>query len=158
MSEIRKIDQDKKAYLNLLLLADPDEAMIDRYLADGGMFVLFEGETAVSVCVVTELSTMACELKNLITDERFQRQGYGTRLVRYIMELYGESFDEMLVGTSNAVDSSIRFYQSLGFVYSHTVPNFFVDYYPEPILENGVQCRDMVYLRAALPKAKENTK
>ena len=37
---IRQITDNKKQYLDLLLLADPQEDMIDRYLDEGEMFVL----------------------------------------------------------------------------------------------------------------------
>ena len=38
--EIRKVETDKKRYLDLLLLADEQEDMIDRYLERGTMYVL----------------------------------------------------------------------------------------------------------------------
>ena len=38
--EIRKVETDKKQYLSLLLLADEQEDMIDRYLERGTMYVL----------------------------------------------------------------------------------------------------------------------
>ena len=37
---IRQITDNKKQYLDLLLLADPQEDMIARYLDKGEMFVL----------------------------------------------------------------------------------------------------------------------
>ena len=40
--EIRKIETNKKEYLELLLLADEQESMIDRYLERGDMFVMFK--------------------------------------------------------------------------------------------------------------------
>ena len=36
--KIRKIDKDKKQYLELLLLGDEHESMIDRYLEKGDMY------------------------------------------------------------------------------------------------------------------------
>ena len=38
--KIRKVETDKKQYLDLLLLADEQEEMIDRYLERGTMYVL----------------------------------------------------------------------------------------------------------------------
>ena len=38
--EIRQVTENKKAYLELLLLADEQESMIDRYLDRGTMYVL----------------------------------------------------------------------------------------------------------------------
>ena len=40
--EITLITEDKKDFLNLLLLADEQEDMIDRYLARGKMFVAYQ--------------------------------------------------------------------------------------------------------------------
>ena len=37
--EIRKVETDKKRYLDLLLLADEQEDMVDRYLERGTMYV-----------------------------------------------------------------------------------------------------------------------
>ena len=39
--EIKKVISDKKEFLELLLLADEQESMIDRYLERGDMFVLY---------------------------------------------------------------------------------------------------------------------
>ena len=38
----QEITEDKKAYLELLLLADEQEDMIDRYLDRGRMFAAYE--------------------------------------------------------------------------------------------------------------------
>ena len=38
--EIRKVTENKKQYIDLLLLADEQESMIDKYLDRGDMFVL----------------------------------------------------------------------------------------------------------------------
>ena len=40
---ITKITHNKKAYLPLLLLADEEEAMLDRYLERGTMYVFDDG-------------------------------------------------------------------------------------------------------------------
>ena len=41
--KIRKVRHNKKEYMELLLLADEQEDMIDRYLERGDMFVLEDG-------------------------------------------------------------------------------------------------------------------
>ncbi len=43
---IKKILSGKKEYLELLLLADEQESMIDRYLERGEMYVFLEEKTA----------------------------------------------------------------------------------------------------------------
>ena len=51
--EIRKVETDKKRYLDLLLLADEQEDMVDRYLERGTMYVL-EDDGVKAECVVTD--------------------------------------------------------------------------------------------------------
>ena len=41
---IEKITNNKKQYLDLLLLADEQEDMIDRYLESGDMFALYDDD------------------------------------------------------------------------------------------------------------------
>ena len=50
--EIRRVETNKKQYLALLLLADEQEDMIDRYLERGSMYVL-EDDGVKAECVVT---------------------------------------------------------------------------------------------------------
>lgn len=54
MINIYPIFCNKKQYLDLLLLADEQESMIDRYLERGDMFVLVDNEEVKASCVVTE--------------------------------------------------------------------------------------------------------
>ena len=69
---IRQITDNKKQYLDLLLLADPQEDMIDRYLDEGEMFVLEDGGEVRTVCVVQPGKNRQCELKNIATEPKSQ--------------------------------------------------------------------------------------
>lgn len=44
MVKIEKITGNKKQFLDLLLLADEQENMIDRYLPGGDLFALYDGD------------------------------------------------------------------------------------------------------------------
>ena len=50
---ITRVDENKKRYLDLLLLGDEQEDMIDRYLDRGTMYVL-EDDGVRAECVVTD--------------------------------------------------------------------------------------------------------
>lgn len=50
--EVIQITDRKKEYLPLLLLADEEERMVDRYLDGGDMFVFTENGEVVGECVV----------------------------------------------------------------------------------------------------------
>ncbi len=146
---IKKIDADKKRYLDLLLLADEQEDMIDRYLAQGEMYVLYEHGEVIGEAVIMALDEEACEIKNVAVRERFQGQGYGRVLIDYLAEMYAPRFSTMYVGTGD-VPSALGFYARCGFTPSHRVKNFFTDNYDAPIIEDGVRLVDMVYLRRKL--------
>ena len=65
--KISQVIENKKDYLDLLLLADEQESMIDRYLERGEMFVLTDGDKTVAVCVVTNEGEGVYEIKNIAT-------------------------------------------------------------------------------------------
>lgn len=147
--DIQLIHDDKKRYLDLLLLADEQEDMIDRYLARGDLFVMLDGDAAVAVAVVTDEGGGICELKNLAVAPSHQRQGLGGQIVRHLLRRFGATFHTMLVGTGNSC-ITIPFYQSCGFVEHHRVKDYMLAHYDQPIMECGVQLTDMVVLRQPL--------
>jgi len=143
--DIQLIETDKNQYLELLLLADEQESMIDKYLDRGDLFALYDGGLK-SVCVVTYEQDGVYELKNLATYEQYQRQGYGRALIDYVFDYYKGKCKAMLVGTGDS-PMTIPFYQECGFEFSHIVPNFFIDNYNHPVFDGDKQLIDMVYLR-----------
>lgn len=146
---IVRITEDKKRFLDLLLLADEQESMIDRYLERGEMFVFYKKEIPVAACVVTDEGNNVCEIKNIAVLPQYQRQGYGRRLIDFLLERYKESYRVMLVGTGDTF-STISFYEHCGFMRSHRLPGFFTDHYDHQIFEEGKQLVDMVYLKKEL--------
>ena len=146
--EIRKVERDKKRYLDLLLLADEQEDMIDRYLERGTMYVL-EDDGVRAECVVTDEGDSVLELKNIAVAPAFQGRGYGKAMVDFLVRTYKTQYAVLQVGTGES-PSTIPFYESCGFRRHHLVKNFFTDHYDHPICEGGVQLVDMVYLQREL--------
>ena len=72
--KIREIIDRKKAYLNLLLLADEQKDMIDRYLERGTMYVLEDNEVKAE-CVVTDEGGGILELKKYCRSAGLSGQG-----------------------------------------------------------------------------------
>ncbi len=150
--KICEIKEHKKLYLDLLLLADEQESMIDRYLQQGTMFALTGERGVKAVCVVTDEGDGILELKNIAVRPEFQRQGLGRELIRFLQEKYWDQYRLMQVGTGDS-PLTVPFYESCGFRRSHCVKNFFTDHYDHPIFECGKQLVDMVYLQMKLGKA-----
>jgi GNAT superfamily N-acetyltransferase len=145
---IERITDNKKQFLDLLLLADEQEDMIDRYLPNGDLFALYDNELR-SVCVVVPVDSETCELKNIATYQKYQGKGYGRALIGHILDFYKSDYKTMLVGTGET-PATLYFYQSCGFVLSHRVSNFFTDNYDHPIFDGDIQLVDMIYLKKKL--------
>lgn len=145
---IEKITNNKKQYLDLLLLADESEIMIDKYLEKGDLFALFDDDLK-TVGVVVEIDNETCELKNIATYEQYQGKGYASALIKYISDYYKNRYKTMLVGTGET-PAILSFYGSCGFEKSHVLKNFFTDNYDHPMFEDGIQLIDMVYLKKQL--------
>ena len=142
---LKKIE-DKKKNLDLLLLADPEEEAIDKYINDCEIFEFYHKDILIGQGAIKQLSSTIYEIKNFAIYEKFHNCGYGKILINLLCKKYLESFKniEILVGTS---EQGVGFYKKCGFQFSHVIKDFFVTNYKQPIFENGIQCKDMFYLK-----------
>lgn len=146
--EIREVTNNKRDYIELLLLADEQEDMIDRYLDRGRMFVLDDGGVK-GECVVTDEGDGILEIKNIAVAPESQGKGYGRRLIEFVERELTDGYRILQVGTGDS-PLTVPFYKRCGFVESHRLKNFIADNYDHPIIECGVLLTDMVYLRKTL--------
>ena len=145
---IKEIKGDKRAYLSLLILADEQEDMINRYIERGTMYVLDDNGVKAE-CVVTDEGGGVLEIKNIAVASGYQRRGYGKLLIEFLADRYAGKYSVLQAGTGDS-PLTIPFYESCGFRRSHVIKNFFTDNYVHPIYECGVQLTDMVYLQRKL--------
>ncbi|NLO09486.1 MAG: GNAT family N-acetyltransferase [Clostridiales bacterium] len=145
--EIKIINDNKKDFLDLLLLADENEKMIDKYLDRGILFALYDDDLK-SICVVTDEGNRNFEIQNLATYEKYQGKGYGCKIIDYVCKYYEDKGLFMYVGTGDT-PFTVSFYENRGFVFSHRLENYILDNYG-PIFEDGIQLIDKVYFKKAL--------
>lgn len=145
---VKEIVADRKRYLDLLLLADEQESMIDRYLERGDMFVAEIGGRVVAVCVVT-VDGIVAEIKNLAVLPEYQRYGYGRMMVDFVASRYAGRCNTLIVGTGDS-PATVPFYECCGFTYSHRIKDFFTDNYDHPIVDGGIILTDMLYFSKKL--------
>ncbi|KAK2947708.1 putative GNAT family N-acetyltransferase [Blattamonas nauphoetae] len=138
---------DKWQYKELLLLADPEEQAVNKYLDDGEMFILSVDDLVVGEAVVKEIDSTTCELMNIAVLPEHQKHGYATQMLSHLASTFSGRYQKMLVGTAEPL---IAFYERAGFHVDHVRANFFVDNYSEPVIENGVTYRDMTVLCRSL--------
>ncbi|MBQ6594391.1 MAG: thymidine kinase [Clostridia bacterium] len=136
--EVRSISAGRDGFLPLLLDADPSEDMIRKYLDTGDMYALMVEGRAVAVAVVL-LRGDELEIMNIATEDAYRHRGYGSRILRHVMNLYQTRAKRYVVGTDSA---TVPFYEKNGFRFDHTEPDYFTEHYDPPILVGGAVLRD----------------
>ena len=88
---IKKILSERKRFLSLLLLADEQESMIDKYIGRGDMFVMYN-QDGVAICsaIVTDEGNGICEIKSLAVAPEYQRKGYGKEMTDFLSRHYAD--------------------------------------------------------------------
>ena len=90
--KIREVNENKKQFISLLLLADEQESMVDRYLEKGNMYVLEDGNVKAE-CVVTDEGNEILEIKNIAVNPENQGKGYGKALIDFLASKYADVFE-----------------------------------------------------------------
>lgn len=138
---------------SLLLLADETIEAIDKYIFSSQVYLVKdEQHHTVGVFCLQELDSETIELKNIAVAEAFQSKGLGSKIIDYIKHICAPQYATLLVGTADCGFRQIAFYERNGFNKYAVRKDFFVENYPEPIMENGKQLRDMVVLKYDLLK------
>lgn len=149
--QIQELHNEKAVPYELLLLADPSKAMIDTYIHTGIVYVAKLAHEVVAVYVLQAIGHDTAEIKNLAVTEALQGKGLGSYLLQHSMEKAIEKgFSNIIIGTGNSSTHQLYLYQQLGFEIFATKENFFTEHYPEPIYENGIQCKHMIMLQKKL--------
>ena len=132
--------------MDLLLLADEQVEMVERYLDRGRMFVLEDGGEIIAECLVTDEGSGVLEIINMAVKPRFQGKSYGKALIDFLVRMCSNDYSVLQVGTGDS-PMTVPFYEKCGFARHHVVKDFFIENYDHPIIEAGVHLKDMVYLR-----------
>lgn len=137
--------KNKNDYAQLLTESDPNINLVRDYLENGYLYGYYVNNEPVSFIAI-EIINGEVEIKNLLTLIDHRGNGYAKSLIKFIEDTYS-SYDTFLIGTANSSLENITFYTRLGYVYSHRIDNFFLDYYPNEIIENGMQATDLMYFK-----------
>ena len=116
--KIREVNENKKQFISLLLLADEQASMVDRYLEKGTMYVLEDNDVKAE-CVVTDEGNEILEIKNIAVDPENQGKGYGKALIDFLASKYADEYSILQVGTDYRIYKAklqSYFYHPLWFV------------------------------------------
>ncbi len=149
--EIIQVANPTQIAMHLLLEADPSEVLVKGYISGGAVFNAVLNGEVVATYVLTEPEPQVKEIKNIAVAHTHRGGGIGTRLLKHAIEQASKAgAKSIMICTGNSSIQQLSLYQKAGFRIRGVVPDFFTDNYPEPIWENGLQCRDLVVLSLLL--------
>ena len=133
---------------NLLLLADETIESIDKYIHECSIYLLLCDNKPVGVCAVSVISSGIIEIKNIAVVEEFRGRGFGKLMLNSVIDnAERNGYERVIIGTGDAGIRQIKLYEKCGFEIYERKKNFFIDNFPEPIYENGIQLIDMVMMK-----------
>jgi ribosomal protein S18 acetylase RimI-like enzyme len=144
---IRPLSNNESPPMPLLLLADPSEQLVLDYIRRGQCFVAETEGNIVGVYVLLPTRPKTAEIVNIAVAPEHQGKGIGKQLVQHAIETTKQQgYQTIEIGTGNSSIGQLALYQKCGFRITGIDKDFFVRHYTEPILENGIPCRDMIRL------------
>jgi aminoglycoside 6'-N-acetyltransferase I len=148
---IRKLSKDEKIPYELLLIADPTEEAINKYIFNSDIFVFEQNNKIVGIYAVQAIGGDRVEIRNMAVAAECQGRGIGRLLLRdAVLRAREAGYKVIRIGTGDASKKQLRLYQEEGFEVVGVRKNYFVDNYPEPIDEEGMRLKDMVMLEKEL--------
>lgn len=159
--EIIRLPDSSSVSMGLWLLADPSPVHLAEYLPDcqiwGAVATKSAGSSDIDSSMIIgaiavearilNTSVQEWEIKNLVVDEMYQGLGVGRKLLETVIsagKIAGVA--SLTIATGNSSLHQLKLYHACGFTITQCIPNYFIEHYPDPIYENGMQCRDQVIL------------
>jgi ribosomal protein S18 acetylase RimI-like enzyme len=148
---VRLLDKDQQIPYDLLLLADETIDAINKYIHQSDIYVFDRDNIMIAAFVLQTISDDTVEIKNIAVDIAFQGLGIGQGLLKNAINLAKEKgFKKLIIGTGDAGIKQLYLYQKVGFEIYEIKHRYFIDNYPEPIFENGIQLKHMIMLKKDL--------
>ena len=144
---IRQLSVHENPPMELLLAADPSQKLVESYVKRGHCFVAESNDQWIGVYVLLPTRPQTIEIVNITVDELYQGKGIGKNLLRHaIRTAKTPGYTTIEIGTGNSSIGQLALYQKCGFRIVGIDLNFFLRHYEEEIIENGIQCIDMIRL------------
>ena len=111
--------------LSFLLIADPSEIKISKYLTGSICFGAYINSELVSVCVTNSNGNGETEIFNIASLPNLQKKGTGSKLLKFVINEFSKRKVSQLVLGTGAFGYQLTFYQRLGFRVDSVVKDFF---------------------------------
>lgn len=150
MIALQKTLANRESYKPLLLMADEDEAMLNRYIQQGDLYEVRIAEDIIGVALFIPVDEQTIELKNIALRQTYRGQGIAKEMIFQAETLFKrDGYIRMTVGTANSSINNIALYQKMGFRLYEVKRDFFYTY-KKTIVEHGIQAHDLWMFEKAL--------
>lgn len=145
--EIKKLYKNEEIPYELLYLADPSKEAVTDYIGRGTLYSAYIDNKVVGAYVILMTRPLTLEIMNIAVEELHQRKGIGKVLINHAINTSKDLNAKVLeIGTGNSSIYQLAFYQKCGFRITGIDKDFFKKHYKETIIENGIECIDMIRL------------
>ncbi|MGB3367585.1 MAG: GNAT family N-acetyltransferase [Acidaminobacteraceae bacterium] len=143
--EFKRINTDRRSFMNLLMIGDPDLKCINKYIDEGTLIAMYEGGKCIGVIHYKNVYNKVVEIMNIGILKSYINKGYGSKLLRYTIEnIKSEGNLKIMLGTCDSSAKNVAFYKRHGFRILEVWHDYFIENYDEEIYEDNMQCRDMI--------------
>ncbi len=137
--------------VELLHLADPSDEMLHSYWNKSVGVVCTCDHNIVGALLMTPTRPYVMEIMNVSVDEAHQNRGIGRALIRRAVQKAKDlRMRKIEIGTGNPGVVQMLLYQKCGFRIVGVDLDYFRIHYKERIIENGIECRDMIRMEMIL--------
>jgi len=136
--------------MSLLLEADPAIERVQQYLMQCRGFIARDNQCYVGTYLLKALTAQRVELMNIAVLPDRQQQGIGSLLLNHALSTARAMHASTLELGTGTFGHQLAFYQRAGFRVVAVEPDYFLQHYPEPLFEQGIQHRDRLLLRCNL--------
>lgn len=148
---MRLLEKEESVPYQLLLLADEEMQAIQRYIHQSDIYVVEVSGKLIGVCVLYPVDEFTLEIKAIAVAEADQNQGIGKQMLKSAEVIAKDKgYNELIIGTPATAHKQLAIYRKAGFELFDVKKNFFIEYYAQPIFEDGVQLKDMAMLKKQL--------
>lgn len=148
---IKELSKKSEIPYDLLNISDPSIESINEYVDRGICYVAYKNGIIIGIYILIKTRPLTLELVNISVEESYQGAAIGKQLLYSAINISKKSNAKVLeVGTGNSSISQLAFYQKCGFRIASVDKDYFKKYYKEKIIENGIECIDMIRLNIDL--------
>ena len=136
---------------DLLYLADPSDEMLNAYVDQSYAFVCRVDHEIVGALLIMPTRPFTMEIMNISVREPYWNQGIGRKLIQRAVKKARETgMKKVEIGTGNPGGVQMLLYQKCGFRITGVEFDYFRRCCAEKIIENGIECRDMIRMEMFL--------